>query len=395
LTSTNSLARITTDDVYSSLLALMFPWRRAGACLLLVVVLGILSCHHVSAARPAPAAGLHRHRHTHGAALRTSKHLRDARPGSRVAGLAELKSYLARFGYMHPGAGPHDDAFDGRTEAAVKRYQSRLSLPVTGRLDAATLGRMASPRCGIDDRSVSVPVPDSATSRFTFLDGEPRWPGNPGHLVLTYSISPTAPASVGYLPPEAVRAAFRSAFARWAEIIPVKFVETDDHYNRPADIRVSFYEGDHGDGAPFDGKRGVVAHAYGPEDGRLHFDAAEHWTVDVGSEAAGSWTMDLESVATHEIGHILGLGHSSSPEAVMYPYIDAGHRKVELSVDDIDGVQLLYGSNPLFSRHEHHAPAPPRRSDPSPPSASSPGRSWLAGSVSFAGVVLAMLVTHM
>ncbi|RCV16909.1 hypothetical protein SETIT_3G176100v2 [Setaria italica] len=373
----------------------MFPWRRAAACLLLVLLLGTLSCHHVSTARPAPAAaaaGLHRH--PNGAAWRSSKHPRDAGRGSRVAGLAELKSNLARFGYMDPRAGPHDDAFDGRTEAAVKRYQSRLGLPVTGRLDAATLGRITSPRCVVGDGRVSVPMSDSKTSRFTFLDGEPRWTGPPGHLVLTYSISPTA---VGYLPPEAVRAAFRSAFARWAEVIPVEFVETDVYYNRQADIRVSFFEGDHGDGAPFDGEEGVVAHAYGPMDGRVHFDAAERWTVDVGSEAAGSSTMDLESVATHEIGHILGLGHSSSPEAVMYPYIDAGERKVELSVDDIDGVQLLYGSNPLFSRHEQHAPAPPRRSDPSPsPSASSPGRgSRLAGSVSFVGVVLVMLVTHM
>ena len=127
----------------------------------------------------------------------------------------------------------------------------------------------------------------------------------------------------------------------------------EDYSYHKADIRVSFYEGDHGDGSPFDGEEGIVAHAYGPKDGQVHFDAAERWTLDVDSETEA---IDLESVATHEIGHTLGLGHSSSPEAVMYPYINFGERKVELSVDDIEGVQLLYGSNPRF-RHEQQDPS--------------------------------------
>ncbi|CAN6327585.1 unnamed protein product [Urochloa humidicola] len=307
--------------------------------------------------------------------------------------------------YQTSSAAEHggDDAFDDHTEAAVKLYQSRLGLPVTGRLDAATLGRIASPRCGVGDARVPVPVSVSVSvpdSRFAFFGGDkPRWT-RPDPLVLTYSVSP--PPAGHHLPPEAVRAAVRSAFARWARVIPVKFVEVrggdEDggyYYHQQPDIRVRFYEGDHGDGWPFDGKGGVLGHAYPPEDGRLHLDAAESWAVDVGSEATvGSVdSMDLESVATHEIGHILGLDHSSSPEAVMYPYIGFGERKVELSVDDIDGAQLLYGSNPRFSKHEPHAPAPPRRSDPSP--SASPGRSsWLSGSVSFVGVILVMLITH-
>ncbi|RLM99102.1 metalloendoproteinase 1-MMP-like [Panicum miliaceum] len=263
----------------------MLPWRRPAACLLLVALLvGILPCRHVANAAlptPAAAAGLHRHPDGAAPALRSLKHLQGAGRGSRVAGLAELKRHMARFGYMRPGA-EHDDAFDDHMEAAVKRY----------------------------------------------------------------------------LTPEAVRAAFRSAFARWANVIPVEFVEIDEDYSyHEADVRVGFYEGDHGDGSPFDGEEGVVAHAYAPEDGRLHLDAAEHWTLDVDSETEGS-ALDLESVATHEIGHTLGLGHSSSPEAVMYPYINLGERKVELSGDDIEGVQLLYGSNPRF-RHEQHDPSPP------------------------------------
>jgi hypothetical protein len=77
------------------------------------------------------------------------------------------------------------------------------------------------------------------------------------------------------------------------------------------DIRVGFYGGDHGDDSPFDGQ---LAHAsYSSEDGDIHLDAAEDWSVDVGS-AMGHLAVDLETVATHEIGHIVGLGHSSSPD---------------------------------------------------------------------------------
>jgi len=291
----------------------------------------------------------------------------------------------------------HDDVFDDHMEAAVRRYQSSLSLPVTGRLDSSTLGRIMTKRCGVADgagmsvtASLSAEVAAGTGSRFTFLaDQDQPWWTRPHPLVLTYAVSPTA--TVGYLPAEAVRAAFRSAFARWARVIPVDFVETDYYDGGEPDIMVGFYEGDHGDGSPFDGRYGQVAHAYtSDDDGHIHFDAAEHWSVDVGSDTdtRGDSAMDLESVATHEIGHILGLGHSSSPEAIMYPYIAAMQRKVELSADDIDGVLRLYGSNPRF-RHEQEHPAPPR----SVPSVS-PGRSsWHAGSVSLVCTVLVMLVT--
>jgi hypothetical protein len=42
--------------------------------------------------------------------------------------------------------------------------------------------------------------------------------------------------------------------------------------------------------------------------------------------------------------------HSLSPKDIMCPYIDVRERKVELTPDDVLGVQLLYGSDPDF-RH--------------------------------------------
>ncbi|KAJ1296283.1 hypothetical protein BS78_01G288300 [Paspalum vaginatum] len=364
----------------------MLPCR---ACLVpLLLLLGPLPvcCIHLVADAPVTATA---HRQD-GAAWRSFQQLLDARRGSHVTGLGELKRYLERFGYM-PGA-EHEptDAFDAHMEAAVRRYQSMLSLPVTGQLDSATLDRIMAPRCGVGDDAHGVPVSLSGTaaasragaavSRFTFFKGEPRWT-QPVPLVLTYAISPTA--TVDYLPAETVRAVFQRAFARWARVIPVGFVETDSYYE--ADIRVGFYVGGHGDGIPFDGPLGVLGHAFSPKNGRLHLDAAERWAVDMDTETAHS-AVDLESVATHEIGHILGLGHSSSPKAVMYPSLSPREKKAELTVDDIEGVQWLYGPNPGFSLSSLY------QQD----SSKAKGRSsWLAGLASLVCAVMVIIAVQL
>lgn len=68
--------------------------------------------------------------------------------------------------------------------------------------------------------------------------------------------------------------------------------------------------------------------------------------------------LDLENIATHEIGHLFGLGHSISDGSTMQCRADAQEvRKRDLERDDIEGLCAIYGgegpihtSSPLASR---------------------------------------------
>lgn len=178
---------------------------------------------------------------------------------------------------------------------------------------------------------------------------------------LTYAVSPLATAD--HLPRDAVREAFRSALARWAEVTPLRFAEAARY--EEADIRVGFYL--HASGAGGDGCDGcglvddkssrdgaLLAHSFPAKDGRIHMHAARRWTVDLDRDTAAA-AVDLESVATDEIGHVLGLGHSSSKSSVMYRYVRYRERKVDLTEDDVHGVQELYACQPTFQLQPHRS----------------------------------------
>lgn len=276
--------------------------------------------------------------------------------GEERAGLGKLKDYLSHFGYLPEPSSSFSDAFDADLEAAIATYQRNFGLNTTGALDPSTVSQMLAPRCGVADvinGSSTMDRSSNATSAsargrhlYAYFPGGPSWP--PFRRELRYAITASSAISIDKA---ALSGVFERAFARWAAATTLRFAEAESAAD--ADITIGFYAGAHGDGEAFDGPLGTLAHAFSPTDGRFHLDAAEAWAVsgsggDDSSGGPGSASVDLESVAVHEIGHLLGLGHSSVQGAIMYPTIRTGTRKVELRQDDVEGIQSLYGSNPDF-----------------------------------------------
>ena len=71
----------------------------------------------------------------------------------------------------------------------------------------------------------------------------------------------------------------------------------------------------------------------------------EGWTWNDGPNTISGNHTDIQGVATHEFGHALGLSHSSTSGATMYPSISGtGTSSRSIHPDDIAGLQAIYGA---------------------------------------------------
>jgi len=120
------------------------------------------------------------------------------------------------------------------------------------------------------------------------------------------------------LPVALTQAEILRAMANWAAVAQITWLPGVSATANQT-VNLLFAAGEHGDGFPFDGPGGILAHTFAPPPispeplaGDSHFDDAETWRI--GSD------FDVFSIALHELGHSLGLAHSDDPTAVMYPY---------------------------------------------------------------------------
>lgn len=236
-----------------------------------------------------------------------------------------LNEYLATYGYLDPeedGDLKGMDTFDDRSSEALKKFQAFNGLPETGVLDEEAAYLISQPRCGVSDV-------------FRLTTFSTKW----NHRLITYAIQ-NSPANLTLAQ---VENAIFDAFEIWSGQIPLEFVRVRP--NQAHDIDIRFATGDHGDGFPFDGPGTVLAHAFAPPPngdfaGDVHFDDDETFNIILPIPAG---TFDLIQVAAHEIGHALGLDHSSINTALMRPFYH-NPTKRGLDPDDVSRIQSLYGS---------------------------------------------------
>uniref|UniRef100_T1INB6 PNPLA domain-containing protein n=1 Tax=Strigamia maritima TaxID=126957 RepID=T1INB6_STRMM len=247
----------------------------------------------------------------------------------RAAPVVENKlqalTYLTQFGYV---GGSSNDKGSLITEDYIKKavieFQRFAGLNQTGILDNSTMTMMNMPRCGVKDK-VGYGLEAKRKKRYA-LQGS-RWRVND----LTYRISKYP----SRLTKAQVDEEIDRAFKVWSDYTNLRFIQKTSG-NIHIDVR--FVRGEHGDGDPFDGTGGTLAHAYFPiYGGDAHFDEDERWTIN---SYRGS---NLFQVAAHEFGHSLGLSHSDVQAALMAPFYRGYQASFKLHQDDIKAIQSLYG----------------------------------------------------
>lgn len=134
----------------------------------------------------------------------------------------------------------------------------------------------------------------------------------------------------------------RAAFDAWSAVANLTFVFV------PADNGVAFNgAGTNADirigGHAFDGPSGTLAHGFFPPNngntaaGDIHLDSTDNWAL---SQVGPGF--DLFTVFAHELGHALGLAHSSVPNSLMNPFYTEAFRGPQ--ADDIAGMRFIYGA---------------------------------------------------
>ncbi|XP_028394223.1 metalloendoproteinase 4-MMP-like [Dendronephthya gigantea] len=182
-------------------------------------------------------------------------------------------------------------------------------------------------RCGNKDRTGKKSKKNKGKRRVRRYDLNPAWTTKS----IKYAIEKYSSSGLTVQQQNDIAA---EAFQLWEDSVPqLDFTQSSES---EAHIKIRFEKGSHGCAQDFDGKDGIIAHAYLPEDGRIHLDDAEPFTVQSDKDVS------LKLVLVHEIGHALGLGHSFVKGAMMHPVYRENTSEGTLHEDDINGMRMLY-----------------------------------------------------